>query len=190
MRFQTLAAATLTALAVPGISLAEFNYTSAEFNFVDVDVDFGPFSVDGDGYSIGGTYPVADNFFIGASWESYDFDGGVDGEWLEIGGGYFRMLDDDLDFVATLSLVDAEVSSGYGSADDDGIAIGGGIRAQLADTIEVDALLKYVDMDKGDNDTGIEVRGRYYISDEFAVQLKLSTVNDFDTLSIGVRGEF
>lgn len=190
MRITTLVATAIAVAAMPGLALAEFNYTSAEFNFVDIDIDFGPISVDGDGFSIGGTFEVAEDFFVGGSFEDYDFDAGVDGEWLELGGGYFHTLDDDLDFFATLNLVDIEVSGFGSSASDDGLAIGGGIRARLADTVEVDALIEHVNLDEGDSDTGIEVRGRYYINDGFAVQAKYSTVSDFDTLSIGIRGEF
>jgi hypothetical protein len=190
MRIGTLIGAAFALAALPGISQAQFNYTSAEFNFVDVDLDFGPIDVDGDGFSVGGTFTVAENFFIGGSWENYDFDGGVDGEWLELGGGYFHSLSEDLDFVATLNFVDVEVSSRNVSIDDDGLALAGGIRVKLADSVEVDALIEHVNMDESDSDTGIEIRGRYYFSEEFAVQVKLSTVNDFDTFSIGIRGEF
>ena len=181
---------TASLLAMPAIGNAEFNYTSVEFSFVDVETDIGPFDVDGDGFRIGGTYPVGQSFFIGGEYEDYDFDFGVDGEVLEIGGGYFHSLNEDLDFVATFSFLDAEVSAGNASADDDGLAIGGGIRSRLSDTIEVDALLKFVDMDAGDSDTGIELRGRYYFSDGFAVQAGAEFGNDFETLSIGIRAEF
>lgn len=190
MQIKSVIATAVILVDLPGIALAQFNYTSAEFNLLDVDIDAGPFNVDGDGFSIGGTFTVADDFFIGGSWEDYDFDANIDGRWIEIGGGYFHSLSDDLDFVATLNYVDTEISSGSASADDNGIALGGGIRARLADSVEIDALLEYVNMDEGDSDTGITVRGRYYFSDELAVQVKLGSINDFDTLSIGIRGEF
>lgn len=187
-RFFPAAAAAL--LGLPGVAFAQFNYTSAEFNYVDVEIDIGSFDVDGDGFSLAGTYEVAETFFISGSYEDYDLDFGVDGELLRIGGGYFHSLDEDLDFVTTLHFLDAEVSAGNQSADDDGLALAGGIRAQLTDEIQVDALLEYIDMDEGDSDTGIDLRGRYYISPEFAVQLRATFGTDVETISIGVRGEF
>jgi hypothetical protein len=190
MFLRTFCGTAATLLILPGVSQAEFNYTTAEFNYVDVDADIGPVNVDGDGFGIAGTYTVADSFYVGASYEDYDFDYGVDGSVLEIGGGYFHTLQDDLDFIATFSYLEADASAGSQSADDDGFQIGGGIRARLADSVEVDALLELVDMNEGDSDTGIELRGRYYISDEFAVQAKASFGTNFDTISIGVRGEF
>jgi len=180
----------LALLTIPALSFADFNYTSAEFDYIDVDSDFGPFNVDGDGFGIGGTYQVADSFFIGGSLEDYDFSFGVDGQVLKIGGGYFHPLDEDLDFVATFGYVDAEASAGNTRRDDDGLALAGGVRAQLADDIEVDAMLEYVNMDRGGGDTGIALHGRYYFSDEFAVQLKLTRGTDFETFAIGVRAEF
>jgi opacity protein-like surface antigen len=190
MKLRILAATTASLLCLPAAGFAQFSYTSAEFNYVDVEVDVGPFNVDGDGFSLGGTYTVAETFFIGGSYEDYDLDFGVDGEVLRIGGGYFHPLDEDLDFVATLHFLDVEVSAGNQSADDDGIALAGGIRAQLTEEIQVDALLEYVDMDAGDSDTGIDLRGRYYLSPEFAIQVRATFGTDFETLSIGVRGEF
>jgi len=190
MNIRTLYGSAAALLILPGVGLAEFSYTSAEFSYVDVEVDAGPFSVDGDGFSLGGTVKVADSFYIGGSFDDYDLDYGIDGELLEIGGGYFQPLDDDIDFVATFSYLDAEVSAGNASADDDGFQIGGGVRARLADSVEVDAMLEYANMDEGGSDTGIDLRGRYYISDEFAVQAKFTFGTDFETISIGVRGEF
>lgn len=189
MRIGTVfcAAALLTA---PGISSAEFNYLSVDFSYVDVEYDVGRFDIDGDGFRIGGTVPLGDSFYIGGRYSDYDFDFGMDGTVVEIGGGYFNSLREDLDFVATFSYLDSEVSLGSANADDDGLAIGGGIRARLADAVEIDALLKFVDMDRGDSDTGLEVRGRYYFSDDFAVQGGLGFGTDFDILSIGIRAEF
>jgi len=190
MRFRTFIGTALAFATVPGLSLAEFNYTSAEFNYADIDLDLGPINISGDGFSIGGTFEVADSFFIGGSYADYDFDFNLDGDALQLGGGYFHGLNEDLDFVATLSYVDVEVS-GYGeSASDDGLALSGGIRARLADAVEVDAFIEHVDMDKGDSDTGIGVNGRYYFGDEFAIQAGYSTAGDTDVFSIGIRGEF
>jgi opacity protein-like surface antigen len=191
MKIWKLTGAAAALLTLPALSQAEFNYTSAEFNYIlDVEIDGGSFNVDGDGIGIGGTYEIADGFYIGGSYEDYDLDFNINGDWLEIGGGYFNTLNEDLDFVATLSYVDVELSSGGDSADDDALSIGAGIRARLSDEIEVDAMLEYYDFDELDSDTSIELRGRYYINPEFAIQLKANLGSDFETISIGVRGEF
>jgi opacity protein-like surface antigen len=191
MSIRALFGVAAAAVAIPVTSLAQsespFSYTVAEFSYI-VDIEVDPSSIDGDGFSLGGTFTVADSFFVGGSYEDYDFDRGISGEMLEIGGGYFHNLNPDLDFVATLHFVDVEFSPG--NASDDGLALGGGIRAALSDDIEVDAMLKFVDMDAGDSDTSVELRGRYYFSDEFAVQLQIDLGGDFETIGVGVRAEF
>jgi len=182
--------AAVLAVAMPGVSLAEFDYSAIEISFVDVEFDVGPINVDGDGFTIGGTYMIGDEFFIGGEYEDYDFDFGVDGESLSIGGGFVYNLNEDLDFVATLDYVEVEASVGNFSVDDDGIAVGGGIRAALGDDFQVDATLQYVNMDEGDSDTGIELRARYYFNDDIAIFAATDFGNDVETIRIGVRFEF
>lgn len=191
MKLRTLTGTAAALLTLPALSQAEFNYTTAEANYLlDVEVDGGLANVDGDGFGVAGSYEIADNFFIGGSYDDFDLDFNISGDWLEIGGGYFHELSPDLDFVATLAFVDVELSSPFGSADDDALALGGGIRTRLSDSIELDAMLEYYDFDEGDSDTSLDLRGRYYINPEFAVQLKMNLGSDFETIAIGVRGEF
>ena len=191
MKLWKLTGAAAALLTLPALGQAEFNYTSAEFNYLlDVEVDAGPFSVDGDGIGVAGSYTIADGFFISGSYEDFDLDFNINGDWLEIGGGYFHTLNEDLDFVATLNWVDVEISTNFASADDDALALGGGIRARLSDDIEVDAMLEYYDFDEGDSDTSLELRGRYYFNPEFSLQLKMNLGSDFETIAIGVRSEF
>ncbi len=103
MNHKLFCAAAAALVVLPGISLAEFNYTNVDISFIDVEFDVGRASVDGDGLAIGGAYTVTDSFFIGGSYHDTDFNFGVDGEITRIGGGYFHSLNEDLDFVATLS---------------------------------------------------------------------------------------
>ena len=191
MKLWTLTGTAAALLTLPALSQAEFNYTTAEANYLlDVSIDGGLADVDGDGLGVGGSYEIADNFFIGGSFEDFDLDFDISGEWLEVGGGYNHELNPDLDFVATLSFVDVEISSNFGSAEDDALALGGGIRTRLSDSIEVDAMLEYYSFDEGDSDTSLDIRGRYYFSPEFAVQVRMNLGSDIETIAVGVRGEF
>jgi opacity protein-like surface antigen len=190
MKLTTLYAAAVALVGLPGISQAEFNYTSVDFGYVDVDYDVGPASISGDGFGVSGTYTVADAFFIGGSYDDYGFDGGVDAEILEIGGGYFHPMNATLDFVATFSYLDAQLSYSSFSVDDDGFGIGGGVRAAVSNGFEVEAMLDYVNYDKGDSDTGIELRGRYFFSDDFAVTAQFDVGKDIETFRLGIRAQF
>jgi opacity protein-like surface antigen len=182
-------------LALPGISQAQFNYTHVDLSFVDIDLDGGPGSLDGDGFAFSGAYTITDGFFVGGSYTDADFDFGIDGEIIRITGGYFHPLQDgtgngQLDFVATLSFVDVDLSTGPFSAGNDGLALAGGVRYAVNEEIEVDAMVEFVDMDTGGSDTGFELRGRYYLNDEFAVSAQVDLAKDIETFRIGVRFEF
>jgi opacity protein-like surface antigen len=190
MKIRALCGAMAAAMLVPAIGHAEFTYTGLEVGFVDVELDGIGANVDGDGLRFGGTYAVNDNFFFLGEFEDYSFDSGVDGSTLEVGGGYHQTLGPTLDFVATASYIETEVEYQNFTADDDGIGLGGGIRARVADSFEVDAMLNWVDMDRGGSDTGIQLRGRYYFNEHFAIGAETQLDDNFDTFSIGIRAEF
>jgi len=183
MKRTALFGAVLAALAVPGLALADMNYTSLEVDYLDLDADGG---VNGDGFQIGGSWELNDQFHLFGSWQDQSYDGGFDGETLEIGGGWNHGFSDTLDFVATLSLLDAEIED----FSDDGLALGGGIRSRLGESFELDAGLKYVDFDESGSDTGISVGGRYYFNDSMALGASLDSYDDADTLRLGFRWEF
>jgi hypothetical protein len=105
-------------------------------------------------------------------------------------GGYFYPLNEELDFVVTFGWVDAEVSSGGLSADDDGLSLAGGVRHAVNDEIEVEAMLSHVNFDDGGSDTGVELRGRYFFNEAFAVTAQLDLGKDIETFRIGIRYQF
>ena len=190
MRLHAVCSLATLAFLSPALSQAEFSYTNIDLGYVDLEFDVGPVNVDGDGFSVAGSYMVADSFFIGGEYVDVDFDFGVDGEILEIGGGYFHPMNDQLDFIATLHYVETEVSAGPISVDDDGLALGGGVRAALGADFELDAMLQYVNMDQGDSDTGVELRGRYHFSDKIAAWAQTDLGSDIETFRLGVRFNF
>jgi len=190
MRFKIIGVVA-SALLVPGMALAEFTYTSLEASFIDVEFDAGPGSVDGDGYRFSGMYQMNTNAFLHGQLEEHDYGFGIDGTMLEFGAGYRHGLSNNLDLVATASYVNAELGiGGLGGVDDDGLGLGGGVRAQIAPAFQVEALLSYVNMDNGGSDTGIDLLGRYYFNDRYAVTLETSFDDNVDTLSLGFRAEF
>ena len=178
-------------LLVPGLAMAEFSYTTLQFDFIDVEFDAGPGSVDGDGYRFSGMYQMNPNAFLHGSLEEHDYGFGIDGDMIEFGAGYRHGLSSDLDLVATASYVNAEIGvGGLGSVDDDGLGLGGGVRAQIAPSFQVEAMLTYVNMDNGGSDTGVDLLGRYYFNDRYALTLATTFDDNVDTLSLGFRAEF
>src|SRR5688572_10975627 len=137
----------------PGLALADMNYTKFEISMLDVEMD-STVNVDGDGFALGGSFELNDKIFLHGEWQDQSLDFGIDGRSLEIGAGYTHGFNDKLDFVCTLSYVDAEVKLGNVTADDGGLALGGGIRSRVAQSVELDAGLKLVDFDNAGSDTG------------------------------------
>jgi opacity protein-like surface antigen len=188
MKRMALLGAAFAAL-VPNVLLADMNYTNLEVSLLDVEQEAGP-NVDGDGFEVAGSYELSERIFLFGEWQDHSLDQGVDGRVIEVGAGLAHDFSDKLDFVASLSFVDAEVKSGNFTADDDGLALGGGIRSRVADSVEIDAGLKYVDFDNAGGDTGLSVGGRYYFKNSMAVGASADFNDNADTLRIGFRWEF
>ena len=173
----------------PGLAFADMNYTNFQISLLDVELDSAA-NVDGDGFELAGSYELNDKIHLFGAWQDQSLDFGIDGRTLELGAGYSHSYSDKLDFVGTLSYVDAEVKLGNQTADDDGLAIGGGIRSRIADSVELDAGLKYVDFDESGSDTGFSVGARYYFNDSMALGGSADFNDNADTLRIGFRWEF
>ena len=174
----------------PTTLLAQMSYNAFDVSFVDIELDGNRVNVDGDGFEIGGSFELNDKFFLFGTWQEQNLDFDVDGRELELGAGLHHPLGETVDFVATLSYIDAEVDAGAYSASDDGLALGGGIRARLAESFEVDASLKLVDFDDSGSDTGFSFGGRWYFDDNMAITGGADFFDNADVLHIGFRAEF
>ena len=91
---RTVLFAAIAAAFVPGVVLADMNYTNLEVNYLDLDGDGG---ASGDGFEIGGSWELNDQFHLFGSWQDQSFDGGFDGETLEVGAGWNHAFSDTLD---------------------------------------------------------------------------------------------
>lgn len=179
----------LSLVALPLAAQADdFDYTFIEGGIVNSEIETGLVDVDGDGFGFGGSFAVADNIHLLASYADEDYDLGIDGTTMSLGAGFNTSLSQDLDFVATFAYVNAEVDAGAFSVDEDGYSLGAGIRARTSDKIELEAGLDYVDLD--DSDTVLRVGGRYYFNDAFALGASLLDTDGGMSWTIALRAEF
>jgi hypothetical protein len=180
----------LAALTVLPLAAAAdgFEYTYVEAGYINSEIEAGAFDVDGDGLGLKGSYALNDTLHAFAGYSTQDLDLGVDTSWLDIGMGGHWALQQNMDFVAELAWVNAEVDTPFGSVDEDGFGLGAGLRFRPRDRVELQGTVNYVDLDG--SDTSLALSGRYYLWSTFALGGGLE-INDDDTAwSLGVRAEF
>lgn|SRR5690606_20188471 len=191
MRYATGIAAALAMVASSAVfAEGAMRYTSVDVNYIDLEIDGGLADVNGDGIELTASYALNDKIFLFGEWQEQSFDFGIDGRALEFGAGLSHGLSDSVDFVGTVSYVDAELDFGGFSADDDGLALGAGIRSRLSNSFEVSAMLNWVDYDEAGSDTGLDLLGRYFFNRTMALTFGAEFRDDVDVLRFGFRSEF
>jgi opacity protein-like surface antigen len=189
MNRKSITAAIILAFA-PGVVFAEMNYSGVELSFISIDLGDDLVDVDGDGFELFGSYAMSDKYFLFGEYSDQDLGFGLDGRSIEFGAGLNHELNNDLDFVASASYIDAKVRVGNFSVSDDGLALGAGVRAKVARKFEVEGGVRYIDLDQSGSDTGFVLGGRYYFNDTFALSAGTDLNDNADTFRIGFRAEF
>ncbi|MDJ0748057.1 MAG: porin [Woeseiaceae bacterium] len=175
----------LLVAATPAVADISYNYVDLGFQRIELDVPGA--DVDGDGFAIGGSFKIAEDWFVQAGYGTADFDFGIDLDQTALGLGYRSAISPTSDVFATVSYVRAEVSaSGFGSADDDGFGISVGVRAMLTDVLELNGSIGYVDFDDGGDGTSFSAGGLYNFTDTFALGLGIGV--EEDVTSYGIFG--
>lgn len=176
-------------VSAPVLADDHMSYNFIEAAYIDTEIDDG-LDIDGDGFGLNGSIEIAESFFLTASYATQEFDAGIDLDQKSIGLGGYMPLSDTVDLVGSISYVDAEIDSRFGSADDNGLGFGVGLRAQVAPNIELEGGVNYVDLDDSGDDTSLALGGRYYFTEEFALGAGVSFGDDVTSWSIGARFEF
>ena len=182
---RSIAAITLLIFAVPAMAQGvSYNYIEGSYNEVELDASI--FDVDGDGFGIGGSFEVADQIHLLASYNNADFGSGVDLDETRIGGGFHSALSPNMDFVARLSWVRFDASGPGGSVDDDGFGATIGLRGMAGSNVELAGFIDYIDIGDAD-DTSIIGQAWYNFTEQFAVGLNLGLGDDITRYGIGAR---
>ena len=168
----------------------QLSYDYIQATYIDTEIDDRNFDVDGDGLGLSGSVSLNDSFFVNAGYGSQDFDGGVDVDQWSIGIGGHMPLSANTDLIGTVSYIDAEVDSRFGSADTDGYGLGIGVRSRVYDNIELQAGINYVDLDDGGDETSFAFGGRYYFVEQLSVGAGVEFADNASSWNLGVRLDF
>jgi hypothetical protein len=161
-----------------------YNYLQAGYQRFDFDGAFEEY----DGYGIGGSFAVADSWFIDASYGTVDLGAGVDLDTLSAGFGYHVGIADNMDFYGSLSWVRADVSvAGFGSGSEDGYGATIGLRGMLSDSVELTGSVSYVDLGDGADDTTVGAGLLYSFTDNVAVGIFIDADDDATAYGGGIR---
>ncbi|MGH8193331.1 MAG: outer membrane beta-barrel protein [Woeseiaceae bacterium] len=183
--------AVLGLFSISGGGLAEdFDYSFVQGSYGQVEFD--DFDVDGDSFGIDGSFAVSDRFHVFGSYETADFDAGVDLNSMQAGLGFNSPLSDTIDFIASLAYVNTEVeAAGFGSADDNGYGLGLGLRAMASPALELDGGISYVDYGgDSDGDTEFGAGFLYHFSESVAVGLSGSWGDVVNSYALNGRFSF
>lgn len=182
----------LLILAAP-LQAGEFSYNFFEFGYQTVEIDdvVPGLDVDGDGFVLGGSVEVAEDWFVLASYSAIDFDFGVDGDTLELGGGYHAAISDRADFFATLSYLRAEASAnGFSSDSEDGIGMRVGVRGKVSDRVELEGSLGYANLGGGNDGTSFSVGALYEFTPTVSGGVRFGVEEDATAFGVGARFYF
>ena len=180
----------LTMLGSTSVLAEDLNYNYVQATYLDTEIDNRAFDVDGDGLAVSGSVELGDTMFLTAGYAAQEFDFGVDLDQWAIGLGGHLPISDSVDFVGSISYVDAEVDTRFGGTDADGYGASIGIRARVAANVELEGGINYVDLDEAGDDTSFGVGGRYYFTEAFALGAGIELSDDVTGWSVGVRYEF
>ena len=172
-------------------STSKFSYTWAEFDIIRGD---GTGYGDGpNGWDIHGSYGLdAPGLFIfgGVSHLSGNI-GAVspDTNTLTIGFGIHTPINPKTDFVADLSLKQANTESGAPSWPNDGTGYGidVGVRHMASDVLEVNGGILFTDFDNSDSETTLHFGLVYYAGQNIGLVTNVSTSDDLEALTLGIR---
>lgn len=169
---------------------AELRYDYAELRYLHAEIDDAGGDLDGNGFDIGGSLEIADNIHLFGSYQSLDFDFGIDSSALELGAGYMVRVAPQSDLVARVSYVDGEADAGGLTADDAGLGLSGGFRRMFTPQIEGRIFINYVDLDDTGSDTSLELAGDYFFNEQFSAGLSLEFGDDETVFGLGGRYYF
>jgi hypothetical protein len=174
----------------PSRALA-YDYVEAVWIRSDVDGIADEF----EGFGLGGSVALTDDFYLRAAASRLDVDvGGFDADTLDLSAllGFRYGLDDGFDAIveAGAGRTEIDVSGVPGSPDaETGFLASSGLRYRANYTWEFEGTLDFAQFN-GDGEFGGSVAVRAHISNNASIVASWGTIDDADTLALGVRWQW
>lgn len=164
----------------------DMSYSNLDLGWLSTDLDDGPTV---DGFGLRGSVGFAENFFVFAEYGSQEA-GGADVDQYAVGLGGHYALAGNLDLVGRLGYMNAEISAGPFSEDEDGYLFSAGLRGRIAPGFELEGGAIHRDFGGGADDTALVIGGRYFFTDNLAINAEYEHGDDAGTLFAGIRLTF
>jgi hypothetical protein len=188
-----------TVLLLPALSSAQegskssksgfdYNYAELSYDKHDFDVSRAPDNINGDGFTLSGSFKVADDWHVYASYGTANLDFGIDVDTWALGLGYSYSLKPNVDLYGRVLYIDQSASSGQFSAHDNGLGLQFRVRGRVNDKIEVEGGIQYLDV--ASSDTSLQASVRYYFTRAFSAGVGVTFGGHQDGLGVNARYSF
>jgi hypothetical protein len=187
MKFvNAMACSLIIAMLSTAANAQEMSYSNLDLGWLSTDIDDGPTV---DGFGLRGSVGIAENFFVFAEYGSQEA-GGADLDQYAVGFGGHLALAENLDLVGRLGYLNAEVSAGPFSDDEDGYLFSAGLRGRIAPDFEIEGGAIHRDFGGGADDTSVVFGGRYFLTENLAINAEYEHGDDAGTIFAGIRLTF
>ena len=185
-----------TVVLMPALSSAQqtsksgfdYNYAELSYDKHDFDVSRAPDNIDGDGFTLSGSFKVAEDWHVYASYGTANLDFGIGVDTWALGLGYNYSLKPNVDLYGRVLYIDQSASSGSFSSHDNGLGLQFRVRGRVNDKVEVEGGIQYLDV--ASSDTSLQGSVRYYFTRAFSAGVGVTFGGDQDGLGINARYSF
>lgn len=165
----------------------DYNFAELSYDKHDFDVSRAPDNIDGDGFTLSGSFKVADDWHVYASYGTANLDFGIDVDTWVLGLGYNYALKPNIDLYGRVLYVDQSADLGQFSPHDNGLGLQFRVRGRVNEKVEVEGGIQYLDV--ASSDTSLQASVRYYFTRAFSGGVGI-TLGDLDGLGVNVRYSF
>ena len=174
--------------ATAGAQGLSYNYFQGSYGSIDLDDSV--IDTDGTGFGISGSLALNENFHVTGEYQTADMDFGIDLNLWEAHLGYNTNVSENLDFIAHIGYLRADIDASGLGTDDDGFLIGGGVRAALNSNMELNGSLDYIDFDAGDSEMRANAGFLVGLTEDLSVGVRASFWDDVNVYTINLRLNF